>query len=189
MRFPTLMYLVVCILISPAARGVGGAVSHKLATLERAWQRHRADDIPFRNPTPEIHLWRGRALVTLTTDSPPMALVPRLRSLGMDRISTYDNTVSGWIPIDRLHLLDGLRTVIQARAASPRTTAAIPLFGDGRNGVVSQGDAALQAIRLRKRYGVDGRHITIGILSDSYDCLGQAEADIAAGELPRCQVP
>ncbi len=185
MRFPTLMYLVVCILISPAARGVGGAVSHKLATLERAWLRHRTDGTPFRNPAPEIHLWRGRALVTLTTDGPATALVPRLRGLGMDRISTYDNTVSGWMPIDRFHLLDRLGTVIQVRAASPRTTAAIPLFGDGRNRVVSQGDAALQAIRLRKRYGVDGRRITIGVLSDSYDCLAQAEADVAAGELPR----
>lgn len=50
--------------------------------------------------------------------------------------------------------------------------------------VVSEADTQLGVAAARTTYGVDGTGIRIGILSDSYDNLGGASADVAAGELP-----
>ncbi len=50
--------------------------------------------------------------------------------------------------------------------------------------VVSQGDEAMRANIARARFGVDGTGITVGTLSDSYNCLGGASTDVANGELP-----
>lgn len=173
-------------LIPPAAGGGEGALSRRLAGLERAWRIHRAGSGagPFRPPSPGFRLWDGRVLITVTARGEADTLARRLASLGMIRSARFGNKISGWMPIDRLHEIENLDAAFQARAAMARTRASGPLFGDGGRRVISQGDAAMQAIGLRKRYGVDGRKITIGVLSDSYDCLGQAQADIAAGELP-----
>ncbi|BCX82759.1 large repetitive protein [Methylomarinovum caldicuralii] len=187
MRRQIIPILMLCLLTAAfSVRADSGAVSQRLLRLEQAWREHQANggQTPFRSPVADAHLWRGRVLVTVTGEGPAARLAEQLRSLGMDRVAAFGNAVSGWMPIDRLHLLDRLGTVSQARAALPRTHAATPLFGDGGNRVISQADAALRAVNARKRYGVDGRSITIGVLSDSFDCLGQAEDDTAAGELP-----
>lgn len=49
--------------------------------------------------------------------------------------------------------------------------------------VQSQGVAAGNVEKVQAA-GIDGRGITIGILSDSFDALGGAAADVASGDLP-----
>ena len=49
---------------------------------------------------------------------------------------------------------------------------------------VTGGDGVLRADLARATNGVDGTGVKVGILSDSYDNLGGAAADVAAGELP-----
>ena len=50
--------------------------------------------------------------------------------------------------------------------------------------VTSQGDAAMRADVARATFGVDGTGVTVGVISDSFNCLGGAEADVASGDLP-----
>ncbi len=50
--------------------------------------------------------------------------------------------------------------------------------------VANQADIAMRADIARASYGVDGTGLRIGVLSDSYDHLGGAAADIASGDLP-----
>lgn len=48
----------------------------------------------------------------------------------------------------------------------------------------SQGDATHRAIDARRRFGVDGRGVRIGVISDSFDAQRAAAGDVRAGELP-----
>jgi uncharacterized protein (TIGR03437 family) len=50
--------------------------------------------------------------------------------------------------------------------------------------VAAQGDAAHNAVLARTTFGVRGDGINIGVLSDSYNNLGGAAADVANGHLP-----
>ncbi len=49
---------------------------------------------------------------------------------------------------------------------------------------VSKTEAESVTDLVREHFGLDGTGVTVGILSDSYDCLGGAAADIASGDLP-----
>lgn len=48
----------------------------------------------------------------------------------------------------------------------------------------SQGVEAMKADIARKLYGVDGSGVIVGIISDSFNYLGNAESDVASGDLP-----
>jgi hypothetical protein len=48
----------------------------------------------------------------------------------------------------------------------------------------SQGDAAHRAAEARTRFGVNGAGLRIGVLSDSYNNLSAATADVTSGDLP-----
>lgn len=49
----------------------------------------------------------------------------------------------------------------------------------------TQGDRALRADAARSKYGLSGRGVKVGILSDSYNNLGGAAAGVASNDLPR----
>ena len=48
----------------------------------------------------------------------------------------------------------------------------------------AQGDRTHRADEVRARYGYAGQGVRIGVISDSYNALGAAPADVASGELP-----
>src|ERR1043166_5869608 len=49
--------------------------------------------------------------------------------------------------------------------------------------VTSQGDASMHADIARSSFGVDGTGIKVGVLSDSFNCLGGAGGDVVSGDL------
>lgn len=49
---------------------------------------------------------------------------------------------------------------------------------------VSNGATAIHADVARQLYGVDGSGVTVGVISDSFDCLQGAAADLASGDIP-----
>ena len=51
-------------------------------------------------------------------------------------------------------------------------------------GVGDEGDIAQRSDLLRAEFGVDGTDVVVAIISDSFDCMEQANSDIAAGFLP-----
>jgi len=103
------------------------------------------------------------------------ALARELAALGMENISVYGKLVSGRIPIASLEKASRLSGLRLARPAYASTMA---------GAVTSQGDAAMLSDDARTAFGVDGAGVTVGTLSDSYDCIGGAAGDVSTGDLP-----
>ena len=118
----------------------------------------------------------GRVLIDARANSNGAALLNDLQQLGLLNGSQYGELVSGLIPvaaIDQAVALASLRSI----------SASIPPISNVGD-VTSQGDIALRAMDARTTYGVDGTGVTVGVLSDSFDTLGGAAADVLSGDLP-----
>ena len=103
------------------------------------------------------------------------SLLQELTVLGMENISVYGRMISGWMPIASLEQAAKISTLKFARPAYAKVNT---------GSVTSQGDAALLSDDARTFFAVDGTGVTIGTLSDSYDCIGGAAADVASNDLP-----
>ena len=102
-------------------------------------------------------------------------LLAELTELGLLGGTSIGNVISGALPVDALGALaqlDGLEFV--------RPSYAVADVGL----TTSQADLAMNADLARATFGVDGTGVTIGVLSDSFNNLGGAAADIASGDLP-----
>lgn len=55
--------------------------------------------------------------------------------------------------------------------------------------VTTRGDRAIRSQMARRWFGMDGSGITIGIISDSFNALGGARADVQSGDLPGADNP
>lgn len=191
-----ILLLVVLAMIAPIALGLearlpdtqpgfhalkpGGALARLDGTLSKLYLeyvRHRqvAPSAPFRSRNPFVHISRGRVLVDAHAAGDAEALLADLNRLGLQRGSSFGDTVSGWLPIGAVRQAAALGSL---RALS----ASIPLTNAGS--VTSQGDLAQRSDIARTLYGVSGAGVKVGVLSDSYDHLGGAAADVAANDLP-----
>ena len=171
--------------VDPVANGFGlkkaGKMSKASSTLARVFSEHAAHARrgvkgPFRPGDSFVQYTNGRVLVDATAAGEGAALLRDLQRLGLQQAARYGTTVSGLLPLaalDRAVALDSL----QAIAASPP-----PVRNAGS--VTSQGDVGLRADVARAGFAVDGSGIAVGVLSDSYDILGGAAADVTSGDLP-----
>jgi hypothetical protein len=101
-------------------------------------------------------------MVDAITRGDPQQLKNALTALGMENPSVFSNDVGGWMPISQLTAATQRAELLSIRASMSRT----------RTGkVTSQGDFAQRSDIVRTNYpALDGTGITVGILSDSYDC-------------------
>src|SRR6185312_15652664 len=101
-------------------------------------------------------------LVDAVTRGDPQQLKNALVALGLQNASVYSNDVSGWLPITQLEAAAASGELHSMRAAMPRARS---------GAVTSQGDFALHSDVLRRTYTtLDGTGVTVGALSDSYNC-------------------
>ncbi len=103
-------------------------------------------------------------------------LLRQMRALGLYNGTVFGNVVSGQLPVVAIDELAVLDVLLFARAALSTTHV-------GRT--TSQADTALRADQTRAETNVDGSGTTVGVLSDSYNCLDGAEADMNSGDLPQ----
>jgi hypothetical protein len=103
-----------------------------------------------------------------------------LIGLGMTHI--VDNgpgslIITGQFPINNLLALNNLTDLLKE---------AYPLFPPVHQvgAVTTGGDTAMQSQLLKAGYGLSGKGITIGVLSDSYNKLLGADHDVSEGDLP-----
>jgi uncharacterized repeat protein (TIGR01451 family) len=115
------------------------------------------------------------AIDALAAGDPAMLQADMLR-LGARDLAAASYMVSGLLPLAALPDLATLASMQSARPVVATTHV-------GR--VTSQGDRALRANLARSSFGVDGSGITIGTLSDSYNCLGGAPAGVTSNDLPQ----
>lgn len=114
------------------------------------------------------------------------ALLADLQRLGLQRGSVYGQVVSGYMPLSALWNMQGLDSLDMAMPSLRKTNV-----GSVENEAVQ----AMLVDEVIADFGLDGTGLTIGILSDSFDCsvFGGAPGvpnpttyaqDIASGDLP-----
>ena len=146
-------------LLAAAKSGPGAKLGPELMILERAAQAPAASE-SLRRKLPPLHTQSGYVRITAYSDD-PASLMPQLVSKGMLRPKVYDHAVSGLVPVAALSdmaLTSGLKFIKPSLAAT-------------RVGLTSsQGDHSMRSDLARSQFGVDGTGVTVGVLSDSFDC-------------------
>jgi hypothetical protein len=110
-------------------------------------------------------------LVDAVTRGDPQQLKAALLALGLQNASVYSNDVGGWLPVSQLDAATARAEVHGLRAAMSRTRS---------GAVTSQGDFAQHSDTVRSANALDGTGVTVGILSDSYDCYSVFAANHVA---------
>ncbi len=153
-------------------------VSHDLLALYQAHVIQGIDGAPAPGNT-ALPVVGNRVIVDAVASGDTNTLLADLEALGAQKTTAYGRIVSGQLPIDAIDDLDALDSLNFVRPAYATTGVGL---------VDSQGDAAMNADDARTTWGVDGSGVTVGTLSDSYDCapapLTDAATDVANGDLP-----
>jgi uncharacterized repeat protein (TIGR01451 family) len=167
--------------VAPAAAQTGkdpqlGRLTHALIDLHeqhlaRTAQGSRA---ALRAPNRFVKLVDDRVVIDAVAADDPEALKSEMEALGMENAVVAGRIVSGQLPVSALGSAADLRSLKFAREAAATTRA---------GSVTSQGDASMQGPAARSDFGVDGTGVKVGVLSDSFNCLGGAGADVASGDL------
>src|SRR5258708_8177958 len=126
---------------------------------------HALEDLHALNPAAKFSHPANSSvplvLIDAITKGDPQKLKAALVGLGLQRASQYSNDVGGWLPVDQLDAATILTEVHAIRAAMMRTHA---------GAITSQGDYAQNSDLVRSANSLDGAGITVGVISDSYDC-------------------
>jgi Subtilase family len=162
-----------------------------------------ASGLPTDGPGALLTDHRGRLVVDVTLSESTRRALASLATVGAELIATDDGPVLATVavPIDAVRALadlptvsyvaevvaplrSGSSTVAGSRPAAGSPAPATPGNPACASRIVSEGDVQLRANELRATTSADGSGVVVGVVSDSYNRLGGAGADIADGELP-----
>jgi len=184
-----------------------GKFDGALADLSRhaalASPSHVLADLHSMSPAARFKLDADGATPLVSIDAvtrgDPQALKAALEALGLERAAVFANDVGGWLPVSQLDAAAARAEVHSLRAALSRTRS---------GAVTSQGDFVQHSAALRSSDSLTGAGVTVGVLSDSYNCyaayaaagsgvpasgyagyayngfLATAATDVATGDLP-----
>ncbi|KYG05396.1 hypothetical protein BE21_40950 [Sorangium cellulosum] len=166
--------------------GPGAKLGPHLRALQRAAEAHpSADEAAFDRKFPTLRVHDGYVAVSAYGDD-GAALAAQLAREGMLDARVHDESVSGRVPIARLGAIAAMSDLRYMTPTMATTQAGL---------VTTQGDRSLRSDVARARFGVDGRGVRVGVLSDSFDCRGEpllpgqmftdAAQDIRNDDLPR----
>lgn len=134
---------------------------------------------PFVPRIPLVQVKEERVTIDAVAETSASALQAKLEALGLQNGVSFGALVSGQLPISALPAAAALAELRFARPAMSTTNV---------GSVTSQGDPAQHSDDLRSMFPtVTGSGITVGTLSDSYDCLGGgggAAVDVGTNDLP-----
>ena len=161
---------------------------------------HAIDDLRSLAPAVKFKLAAdGTPLVLIdaVTLGDPQQLKAALVASGLQQAAVYSNDVSGWLPVAQLKTAEAQAEVHALRASLWRARS---------GAITSQGDFAQHSDVVRSANSLSGAGVTVGVLSDSYDCysvyassgvpasgnagyasngfLATAADDISSGDLP-----
>jgi Subtilase family len=156
--------------------GSGAKFDAALAALARNARAARpgvsVSDLRSLNPAARFAVSKtsGDSYVAIdaVTRGDPLALKTALVRLGLEHPSVYLNDVGGWLPLRSLNAAAALAGVNSLRAAMSRLNA---------GAVTSQGDYVQGSAALRSSAAVDGTGVTVGVLSDSFNCYATYAQD------------
>src|SRR6185369_16301039 len=153
-----------------------GKLTHALIDLHEQHLVGAAERraVPLRAPSPHVKLVEDRVVVDAVAADDPETLKAELEAMGMRNAVVAGRIVSGQLPVSALGDAADLRSLKFAREAAATTRA---------GSVTSQGDASMHADTARTAFSVDGTGVKVGILSDSFNCLGGSASDVSSGDL------
>jgi len=151
---------------SATLRKLDGALADLARHAYRVRAGHALEDLHSLSPAARFAPARENSeplvLVDAVTRGDPQQLLAALLSLGLEHPSLYINDVSGWLPVRQIGAAAARAEVHSLRASMPHTRA---------GAATSQGDFAQGSAALRSAWPtLDGRGITVGVLSDSFNC-------------------
>ena len=160
--------------------GAAAKLDSVLADLARHASRVRPDhalgDLHALSPAARFTTSKSTTMPLVAIDAVTRGdvgdLEADLASLGLEHPSVYSNDVGGWLPVAQLEAAAALGELAALRAAMPRTAVS------AQTGPVStQGDFVQGSAALRTTYPtLTGAGVTVGVLSDSFDCYSAYEA-------------
>jgi len=160
----------------PEPPEVDARLSSHLQQLQEDYTNYQGTEA-FTSSDATLNMVDSRSvMLTITTtvqDAPQ--LVTQLEGLGMTHIARYKHLVSGVLPITQLDKLESVSSIHWVSSTRALSHAGI---------AINEGDFAMAADRVKAQQDVDGSGISIGVMSDSYNCLGGADTDISTGDLP-----
>lgn len=160
-------------------------LSNQLVLLQADYKKQvgNSTTVKFKpiNSTTQLVEDNRKVVVTITAkNKTTKTVIADLTKKGMTDISQFRNAISGVFPIERLNELTNVKNVTSITSSYAMTKGAT------NTGIASNSaDEAMFTDQVRKQYHVDGSGITIGVISDSYNCLQTAQTDINNGDLPQ----
>jgi hypothetical protein len=140
-------------------------ISRHVASLRAG---HQIEDLHALNPAAKFAQSASSSTPLVSIDAitkgDPQKLKAALVGLGLQHAAQFSNDVGGWLPIDQLDAAAALGEVHAMRAAMSRTRT---------GAITSQGDFAQNSNQVRLQNALTGAGITVGVISDSYDCYQQ----------------
>jgi Subtilase family len=157
------------------ASATGSKFDAALADIARHLNRVRPDhalaDLHALNPVAKFIQPADSAGPLVSIDAITLGDPERLKSalvaLGLQHAGVYSNDVGGWLPVSQLDAATSLSELHAIRAAMSRTRT---------GAVTSQGDFAQHSDTVRSANALTGAGVTVGVLSDSFDCYAQYAA-------------
>lgn len=138
-------------------------------------EKNNALEVPGLTTTKFIKIHDGKVLVDISILGNGQEIFNALVSLGLEHASKYKNIVSGYIALDKVEALMAHSGVVFVNVSLIKTSVGL---------TTTQGDVSMHTDTARVNFGVDGSGVRVGTLSDSYDRLGGAAADVLSGDLP-----
>ncbi len=133
-----------------------------LANLADEYQQ-ASDKKEFKTRNPVLRVSGSKIGVDLYAND-AVSLRQSLVSLGATKISAQGPLLSAQVPLAALAKVAALPSLKFASPVLATTSVA------SQGSVVSQGDRSLNADTVRANTGLDGAGVTVGVMSDSYDC-------------------
>jgi hypothetical protein len=149
-------------MIAAASSGAAAKLGPWLANLQREYQAS-SNKQAFRSRNSALRVQGGLVGVDLYAND-PTSLQRSLIQLGARNIKARGALVSAQVPVRALGQLAALPTLRFAIPALAKVRVA------SQGDVVSQGDVSLGSNTVRATTGLDGTGITVGVMSDSYQC-------------------
>src|ERR1051325_7320688 len=159
-----------------AKNGPMAKLAHSLLNLHEQYTTYltQRSAVPFSSRDPLVTVVDQRVVVDAVASGDPNVLMADLESLGMEHAIAFGRIVSGQLPVSVIPAAARLTSLRFARSAVAVTSA---------GAVTPQGDIAMRSDIARADLGVNGAGITVGVLSDSFNCLGGASNDVTNGDL------
>jgi len=122
--------------------------------------------------TPQENQW---VLIDAIANGDPSVLLKDLRALGLKSVAVYGRIISGQLPLAAIDKLDTLSSLNEVKSSQIITV---------QGSVQSEGDRAQRSNIAREGFAVSGKGVTIGVLSDSYNCLKGEKKDKESKDIP-----